>query len=415
MAPLAPSCPLGGALASRIRAAREPLAARWLERIAARVAVDREELFPTEELLNHVPLLLDGIADYLEFPDRDLDTEVPVTAKARELGALRYAQGFDAHQVLREQELLAGIVSSYLAAVVDEIEAPSTRGELAACWNRLAQAMELIRQATTAHFLQLAARRVREREDRLRRFNRMVSHELKNHLSAIRGAAGLLSEPWVDDAQRGRFVQMVQENTAGLQRVLENLEQLSRLEADTRQQRNILLPHVAAEVVRRLRDAATARDVEVRVSPSLPAVEVNAAAVELALVNYVSNAIKYSDSAKPERWVAIDAELLPPGIGPLGGELVVRVRDNGIGVPPSARADIFRQFYRAHEDTVTGVEGTGLGLSIVRETVQSMGGRAWAEFPDEGGSVFAFALPSRREEDAAAAGVTRAEPGAAVR
>jgi signal transduction histidine kinase len=61
-------------------------------------------------------------------------------------------------------------------------------------------------------------------------------------------------------------------------------------------------------------------------------------------------------------------------------------------------------------------EGTGLGLNIVRETVKSLGGRAWAEFPDGGGSVFAFALPSRREEDAAAAGVRRpdAVPAAPV-
>jgi signal transduction histidine kinase len=87
---------------------------------------------------------------------------------------------------------------------------------------------------------------------------------------------------------------------------------------------------------------------------------------------------------------------------------VVRVRDNGIGVPEPSRAKLFRQFYRAHGETVTEVEGTGLGLSIVRETAESLGGSAWAEFPEDGGTVFAFSLPSRREEDAAAAGVTRA-------
>jgi signal transduction histidine kinase len=58
---------------------------------------------------------------------------------------------------------------------------------------------------------------------------------------------------------------------------------------------------------------------------------------------------------------------------------------------------------------VTGVEGSGLGLSIVRETTESMGGRAWVEFPEAGGAMFAFSLPSRREEDAAAAGTRRGE------
>jgi K+-sensing histidine kinase KdpD len=90
---------------------------------------------------------------------------------------------------------------------------------------------------------------------------------------------------------------------------------------------------------------------------------------------------------------------------------VIRVRDNGLGVPPDRRDRLFEQYYRAHEETVTA-DGTGLGLSIVQDTVSSLGGRAWAEFPDDGGSVFAFSLPSRRSEDAAAAGTRRPESGA---
>jgi signal transduction histidine kinase len=188
--------------------------------------------------------------------------------------------------------------------------------------------------------------------------------------------------------------------------VLENLIALSRIDADSRQQRNVLLPQATAEVVRQLRDAAKLGGVEVRVDPTMPAVEVDAAAVELCLANYVSNAIKYADRDKPERWVDISAELVV-STAARPGELLVRVRDNGLGVPVDGRARLFEQFFRAHGETVTGVEGTGLGLSIVQETVASLGGRVWTEFPDEGGSVFGFSLPSRREEDAAAAGTRR--------
>jgi light-regulated signal transduction histidine kinase (bacteriophytochrome) len=98
--------------------------------------------------------------------------------------------------------------------------------------------------------------------------------------------------------------------------------------------------------------------------------------------------------------VEISGELIVPTAA-REGELIVRVRDNGLGVPQKAREHLFEQFFRAHSDSVTA-EGTGLGLNIVHETVASLGGRTWAEFPDEGGSVFAFSLPSRREEDAAA-------------
>lgn len=147
----------------------------------------------------------------------------------------------------------------------------------------------------------------------------------------------------------------------------------------------------------------------INVDDSIPSVEVDAAAVEVCLANYVSNAIKYADAAKTERVVDIVAEL-DVATDACDGELIIKVRDNGIGVPPEKRKRLFEQFYRAHEETVTA-DGTGLGLSIVQETVSSLGGRVWAEFPDDGGSVFAFCLPSRRAEDAAAAGTRRPESG----
>ena len=184
------------------------------------------------------------------------------------------------------------------------------------------------------------------------------------------------------------------------ERVLRDLEVLSRVESDARQQRHVLLPHAATEAARQLRTMADARGVDVRVAADLPEVEVDAAAVELCLTNYISNAIKYSDPAQAERWVEVAADLAAYE----RGELVVRVRDNGLGVPEESREQLFQQFFRAHQKTVTGVEGTGLGLSIVRDTVEELGGRAWAEWPDGTGSAFFFSLPCRRMEEVVAGG-----------
>jgi signal transduction histidine kinase len=78
--------------------------------------------------------------------------------------------------------------------------------------------------------------------------------------------------------------------------------------------------------------------------------------------------------------------------------VMVEVRDNGLGVPEVQRDRLFERFFRAGVESVSGVEGTGLGLSIVRETVESLGGHAWADFP-HGESVFGFTLPIRRAED----------------
>jgi signal transduction histidine kinase len=394
-------------LANRIRSSREDIVHRWLERINARVAIDKNEVFPTDELINHVPLLLDGVADYLEAPDHELNERSPVTAKAMELGALRHSQGFDAYEILKEHEILCGIIFTSLRPAIEELGDRVTPAEVMECWEQIGQAVELIRQATVTHFLRLAAESVNEREGRLRRFNRMVAHELKNRVGAVRGAAHMLEEPWLADEERARFQRMILENAEGLQAVLGNLESLSRLESDARQRRNVLLPQAVAEVVRQLRDPAQARRIDVQIAADLPPVEVDAAAVELCLTNLVSNSIKYADTSQGSPWVRISGELIYPNH--LYGELIVRVQDNGVGVPVKSRERLFEQFYRAHSETVTEAEGTGLGLSIVRETAESLGGRAWAEFPDEGGTVFAFCFPSRREDDAAAAGTRRGE------
>lgn len=392
---------LAADLASRLRASKTDLVERWLDRICARVAIPAKKVFPTDQLLNHVPLLVEGIASYLENPENDIDAEAPVVAKAMELGALRHSQGFDAYEILKEHEILGAIIFAFLAETAEEMSTDLPRRDFLVAWQRIAQAMELIRQATMSHFLRLSAEQVNEREERLRKFNRTVAHELKNKVHALKSATNMLSEAWVEGAERKRFEEIVARNADGLQRVLANLEALTAVQTDSRKGRNILLPEAANEAVRELREVAQAKGVEVRVADDMPAIEVDAATVELCLMNYVSNAIKYSDPRKKERWVSVEAAV-ETGAASRDSELVIRVCDNGLGVPADKREKLFGEFYRAHDDTVTEADGTGLGLSIVRETVQSAGGRAWAEFPDgdDTGSIFAFALPSRRRDDA---------------
>lgn len=395
-------CPLATVLTERLRGAREELTARWLERISSRVSIDANHVFPTADLLDHMPLLIDGIASYIQDPADEIAADIPVIAKARELGELRYRQGFDAYQIFKEYELLGGVLFSFLARIIDDIDQPCTRSELLHCAHRLFRAVTLIQQATTMHFLQRTNEQVREREERLRAFNRMVSHELKNRVGAIQGAHALLSEPWLDDASRQRFMEMIGGNVEGIEAMLGNLLVLSRLETRVQQHHHVRLPQAVAEVVRQLREMARAHGVAVKVSESLPEVEVNAAVVELCLTNYISNGIKYADPKKVDRWIEIQGRVERRD-DERGESLVVEVRDNGVGVPEEARAHLFERFFRAQEQSVTGVEGTGLGLSIVRETVESIGGRAWAEANGSEGSTFAFAIPSRRGEVAPAA------------
>jgi len=398
------NCRLAAELGRRMREERDALTHRWLDRIAARVDLEPTRIFPSDDLLDHVPLLIDGIAEYLEEPSREIAAEMPVIGKAIELGKLRFDQGFGAHQILKEYEILGGVLFAFLVRTVDSIEEPCTRGELLACAQRVFRAVSVIQQVTTTHFLRASDERVHDREERLRSFNRTVSHELKNRIGAVLGAGKLLADEEIsaEPESRARFSRIVVENAEGMQALLENLVSLSRTDDDARQQRHVLLPEAVAEVVRQLREMARAHDVRVTVRDPLPQIEVNAAAIELCLTNYLSNAIKYSDPDQEKATVEVGAwvEGAEEGVP----RLVVVVADNGLGVPTDSRDRLFERFFRAHGATVTGVEGTGLGLSIVRETMESLGGDAWAEFPAGQGTRFLFALPCRRELDHADAG-----------
>ena len=394
-------CPLAVTLAERLRGQRDALTGRWLTRIADRVALTPSRIFPSDDLIDHVPLLLLGIADYIEDPARPVLAETPVIAKAMELGALRHTQGFDEHQLLKEYEILGGILFQFLADAVGEIDTECTRAELIICAGRLFQAIAVIQQATTTQFLMLARAQIAEREDRLRTFNRALTHELRNRIGAAMGAAQIMEMPEIDASERQRLNGVVLRNVESMRGVLDNLLVLTGVPVETRQQRHVHLPEAAQEAARQVRAAARARSVAIRIDPELPAVEVSAAAVELCLTNLLANAIKYSDPGAADRWVEVRGRLVVTDDVP--EEVIVHVVDNGIGVPAEARARLFQRFFRAHEQTRPEIEGTGLGLSIIRDTVAGLGGRAWAEFPEKG-SVFAFSLPCRREADAAAVG-----------
>lgn len=389
--PTLKNCPLAVVLAQRLREHREELVTRWLGRIADRVTLDAGQIFPTRDILDHVPLLVEGIADYMEDPAEEITADIPVIAKAMELGEMRYEQGFDVYQILKEYEILGGVLFDFLIQIVDSIDEPCTRGELLVCGHRLFRSVVVIQQYTTTRYLRLADERVKEREDRLHGFNRAVTHELKNRIGSAASASSLLRDPSLrsDPAEIERLLSIVTSNVDGMNSTLEQMTELSRLDPSPSQTRNIQLSNVVAEVKRQLRDFAQDRGVTVELAEDLPAVEVPAAACELALSNYLSNAIKYRDPDAANPRVSVEA-ILEEADG--RRELHVTVVDNGLGVPEDARDQLFQRYFRAHDDTITGAEGSGLGLSLVRDNIQALGGRVWAEFPGNG-ARFGFSIP----------------------
>lgn len=391
-------CPLAPILAARMRESRLDLINRWLMRITERVELDPNSIFPSEDLLDHVPVLVDGIAACIENPSLSINADAPVIAKAMELGALRHGQGFDEYQILKEFEILGGVMFAFLTRTVRELDEPCENADLLVCAHRLFNAITLIQQATIVHFQELLRERVKERESRLRGFNQALSHEMKNRLSATIGAAEILEEDSMGSSgERHQILRVLLRNLAGMRSTIDNLVELSRLDHDPRQARHVLLRAAVAESARQLRSFGEQNAVRIEIDGELPAVEVAAAAVELCLTNLISNAVKYHDKTKSDRWIRIGAESERESEG--SPRIVIRVADNGLGVSEHERPQLFTRFFRATHEHAGEIEGTGLGLSIVSETAKALGGRAWAEFTDEG-SVFAFSIPGRRSADA---------------
>jgi signal transduction histidine kinase len=414
------TCPLAVTLARRLREASDELTGRWLERIVQRVAIDPNRVFPTDELLDHVPLLLAGIAEYIEDPARAVHADSAVMAKAMELGALRHAQGFDAYEVLKEYEILGGILFAFLTSIVNDVDEPCSRAELFVCAHRVFHAVALIQQATTMQFLQRMTERLHERDERLRAFNRTLAHEFRNRIGAAAGAAQLIETMELGADDRAPWPAWWGATWTGC-------ASCSSSSSSCRAWRGRGLAPAAARApaARRRRERAHAarpgarQRVEVRLD-GLPDVEVPAAAVELCLSNLVSKrrqvlrpgqarALGGGDrrarrrapprGARRRRARAGNGDADSGAVPSLatGPVLVVRVRDNGLGIPRAQRPGLFGA---SSAPTSTAPRTSRARASASRSCARRSGPSAavvWAEFPDDGVTVFALALPARRE------------------
>src|SRR6185369_14304645 len=118
-------------IAARIASERLTLAARWLERLREMLTVAANDVFPSDQLLDHIPSLVQEISSYLAAPaEQEIAANAAVMEKARELGALRHKQRATAHQLLHEYEILGEILETFL---VDETQMLGLRPTVEEC------------------------------------------------------------------------------------------------------------------------------------------------------------------------------------------------------------------------------------------------------------------------------------------
>jgi signal transduction histidine kinase len=384
-------------LARALAAERTAIAERWLARLHAILDVAAVEVFPSSDLLDHIPALVEDIASYLRAPEHEeIAANAAVIDKARELGMLRYNQKASVHQLLREYEILGEILEAFVADATERLNLAPSPMECFEVVGRLTRAVRSLMRTTVDTFTAQYTAVIDERNDRIDKFNRMASHELRTPIGTLVFAATLLAnrEITADTRRLDQVVSVVRNNVDRLSWLVQNLQRMARFDQghDTPNHQRVDLEVLAHEVRRQLEEMAEARGVELRVDGQLPTIVADPARVELVLLNLVSNGIKYRDPEKGHALVEIVSVAPPTGDRPL---CMFEVRDNGIGIPADAQEAIFQRFYRAHEhlDTTLGVSGSGLGLSIVVDCVKALGGTIACQSRLGQGTSFRVTLP----------------------
>jgi signal transduction histidine kinase len=392
-------------MAQRMTAERLVLASRWLGRLRELLTVTANEVFPSEQLLDHVPSLVDEIAAYLAAPsDHEIAANAAVMDKARELGMLRHQQHASTHQLLHEYEILGEILEAFLVDETMRLGVPPSVSECLDVQRRLTRAVRVLMRTTVDTFIGEYTATIQEQTERIKAFNRAASHELRSPIGTLMFAAALLEKDVVRENPHrlAKVAATVRACADRLSWLVENLQRIARMSEpiDVPSQQQVELTSLAGEVARQLQDMADARRVAIRIASDLPTLVADPARLELVLLNLVGNAIKYSDPAKPESFVeitgafrAVDAPDAA-GTGTIG-TCTICVRDNGLGVSDDDKPAIFDRFFRAHAhlDQELGVSGTGLGLAIVVDCVQALGGSIDCESRPGEGTSFCITLP----------------------
>jgi PAS domain S-box-containing protein len=226
---------------------------------------------------------------------------------------------------------------------------------------------------------------LQRKNDELKAFAYTVSHDLKAPLRGIAGYAHELERNhWQVLDERARFcVKQILMAARGLDRLIEDLLQYSRLDAETPTRADVDLGKMIDNILDDRRQVIVEHAVQVEVAVSVSTVRAWQHGLLQVLTNLVDNALKYSRLASPPK-IRITSEPRP-------GVVRIAVSDNGIGFDMRYHARIFGLFNRLVRQEA--FEGTGAGLAIVKKVVDKMDGRVWAESAPGAGATFFVEIP----------------------
>ena len=236
-----------------------------------------------------------------------------------------------------------------------------------------------------------------------------ISHELRTPLAALKILSDtIVSQPPPEVAQR--MAMRISDEVDALTRLVEDLHDLSQIEAG-----RIALQYAQYDTVALIQQAierstpqANAHHITVQATypDTLPAVMVDRGRMAQVFLNLLHNAVKFTPDHGAIR---VDARVvhLPsdsatltnlPADHPPGEWMLLRIADNGVGIPLEHQHRIFERFYKVDQARTRG-SGTGLGLAIVRHLVEGHGGRVWLSSTVGNGTTFYFTIPTAQSNE----------------
>jgi two-component system sensor histidine kinase KdpD len=281
------------------------------------------------------------------------DSPLPLVAGQRRIGTLYVPESVEGNLAIRRR---------FLPALASLIAVAADRERL----EREAVQAETLRRSDIVKTAVLQA----------------VSHDLRSPLTAIQSAIdGLTTGAFeLPASERATLFETIKVETRRLNRLVENLLDLSKLQAEAAAP-SAELWTIDDLVAQALADVGPdAERVHVAVPDSIPPVRVDADQIERVLVNVIENALKFSSPAEAVHVSATSSRT----------EVLVRVVDHG----PGLRTDDLERVFEPFERGRTSVRGMGLGLAICRGFVEANGGRIWAESHPGQGATFVISLPA---------------------
>ncbi|MDP2729976.1 MAG: ATP-binding protein [Dehalococcoidales bacterium] len=213
----------------------------------------------------------------------------------------------------------------------------------------------------------------------------MVSHEIRTPLTVISGSLRTAMTEGIAPEDKEEMILSAIEGTSALTAIVENLVELSKHQSG-RLQLNIEPQSISATVegvIKQLKDRGASQQFILHLPADLPQVKADAMRLERILYNLLENAVKYSSE---ESDINIRASSR-------GGEVVIRITDQGLGISRADQGRLFQVFERLEND-IQPPQGLGLGLVVCKHLVEAQEGHIWVESEAGKGSTFCFALPA---------------------